>query len=510
MTSRSYLPALGLLSLILYLGLTGLSKDFNWGEGYSERPILEYLFIYFSLFVLYALACAHIFKSAWNQKTFWTLIVFGLLFRAAILPSQQIQEDDVYRYLWDGKVFAHGINPFKFAPDEISEYKSLKIQEPVYFNSRYDEQSQNELAILNDLKWEHDTALRFMERINHADVPTIYPPLAQIVFRLSQHIKADSIVTLRILFLAFDLMGMVFIVLTLRSLNLNQNFSLVYFWSPLILKETFNSTHLDIIGISCLCVSVYFLVRGRMTGSIFFLALSVLGKLYSGILLPFYLQKSWMLARQKGNGDARIPALQLFLFCAVVGVCYLPFIGIGEKAFEGLKTYSMYWQSNDSLFALLLYFLKDIIELGVDAEIPVFGNSMILGKSIMALVVLGSVATLLIKNIPDADSTEEWVRNLFIVMTLVFLISPVQNPWYLCWVIPFLCLFHSRSLILLTGLVGLYYLDFYFDYQDLTQYSVWIAWFEYTPFYLYLIWELKRSKGFLKIFKSESGSGVTY
>ena len=281
MTSRSYLPALGLLSLILYLGLTGLSKDFNWGEGYSERPILEYLFIYFSLFVLYALACAHIFKSAWNQKTFWTLIVFGLLFRAAILPSQQIQEDDVYRYLWDGKVFAHGINPFKFAPDEISEYKSLKIQEPVYFNSRYDEQSQNELAILNDLKWEHDTALRFMERINHADVPTIYPPLAQIVFRLSQHIKADSIVTLRILFLAFDLMGMVFIVLTLRSLNLNQNFSLVYFWSPLILKETFNSTHLDIIGISCLCVSVYFLVRGRMTGSIFFLALSVLGKLYS-------------------------------------------------------------------------------------------------------------------------------------------------------------------------------------------------------------------------------------
>jgi hypothetical protein len=170
----------------------------------------------------------------------------------------------------------------------------------------------------------------------------------------------------------------------------------------------------------------------------------------------------------------------------------------------------MYWQSNDSLFALLLYFLKDIIELGVDAEIPVFGNSMILGKSIMALVVLGSVATLLIKNIPDADSTEEWVRNLFIVMTLVFLISPVQNPWYLCWVIPFLCLFHSRSLILLTGLVGLYYLDFYFDYQDLTQYSVWIAWFEYTPFYLYLIWELKRSKGFLKIFKPESGSGVTY
>ena len=169
----------------------------------------------------------------------------------------------------------------------------------------------------------------------------------------------------------------------------------------------------------------------------------------------------------------------------------------------------MYWQSNDSLFALLLYFLKDILELGVDTAIPVFGNSMILGKNIMAIVVLVSVGFLLIKKIPGADSPQGWVRNLFIVMTLVFLISPVQNPWYLCWTVPFLCLFHYRSLILLTGLVGLYYLDFYFDYQDLTQYSVWIAWFEHTPFYLYLIWELTRSNGPLKVLRPESGFDVT-
>ena len=116
MRSHIYLSVLGLLSLILYLGLTVLSKDFNWGEGYSERPILEYLAIYFSIFSLYTLACLFVFKSNWTQKTFWVLIAFGLLFRFAVLPSQQIQEDDVYRYLWDGKVFANGINPFKFAP----------------------------------------------------------------------------------------------------------------------------------------------------------------------------------------------------------------------------------------------------------------------------------------------------------------------------------------------------------------------------------------------------------
>ena len=494
MRSRIYLITLGLLSLVLYLVLIGLSKEFNWGEGYSERPILEYIAIYFSLFFLYIIACLHIFKSKRNQKVFWILVAFGFLFRLAMLPSQQIQEDDVYRYLWDGKVFNHGINPFKFSPNEINRYKSLKIQEPAYFSSHYKQSDKDELAVLHSLKWENEISLQFMERINHPNVPTIYPPLAQYVFRLSQQIKPDNLFTLRVIFLMFDLLGMTFIVLTLRALNLNQNFSLVYFWSPLIIKETYNSTHLDIIGISCLCVSIYFLIRKHMMGSIFFLALSVLGKFYSLVLLPFYLQRSWLIAREKGRSGVAVLACYLILFCAVVTFFYLPFIDIGERAFEGLKTYSTDWQSNDSLFAILLFFLKDILRFGVDTEIPVFGNSMLLAKSIMALVLLTIITYLLVKKAPSVDSPKGLMQNLFLVIMLVFLISPVQNPWYLSWLVPFLCFFHSRALILLTGLIGLYYLDFYFDYQEMTQYSFWIVWLEYTPFYIYLIWELTRSK----------------
>ena len=501
MRSNIFLIVLGLLSSILYLVLTDLSKDFNWGEGYSKRPIVEYLVIYFSLFFLYTLACLSVFKSNCSKKHFWTLIAFGLLFRFTMLPSQQIQEDDVYRYLWDGKVFAHGINPFKFSPEEINQYKSLKIQDPVYFHSHYGENDQSELAFLNDLKWESDIALKYMERINHPEVPTIYPPLAQYVFRFSQQINSDSLFTLRIIFMAFDLMGMVFIILSLRALNLNQNFSLVYFWSPLMIKETYNSTHLDIIGISCLCVSIYFLIRKRMAGSIFFLALSVLGKFYSVVLLPFYLQRSWFLGQENKQRGTTTLTLHLILFSTVIIIFYLPFINIGGRLFEGLKTYSVFWQSNDSLFAILLYFFKSILKLGVDTEIPIFGNSMIFAKSIMALIILGTVVYLIIKQDFKKDSPDIWVRNIFIIIVLVFLISPVQNPWYLCWTVPFLCIFHSKSLILLTGLIGLYYLDFYLDYQDITQYSVLIPWLEYTPFYIYLLWELIKLKKTSKTIK---------
>jgi len=51
----------------------------------------------------------------------------------------------------------------------------------------------------------------------------------------------------------------------------------------------------------------------------------------------------------------------------------------------------------------------------------------------------------------------------------------------------------TTLLIILTGLVGLYYLDFYFDYQELQAFSGWIPWFEYLPFYLLLALEFREN-----------------
>ena len=128
----------------------------------------------------------------------------------------------MYRYLWDGKVFAHNINPYKFAPEEVTRLKEALIQDPETFEKKYDTQSQAELSQLYDLKWESPETLVFQERINHPGVATIYPPLAQMIFRLAHQIQPDSILTLRFLFLAFDLVALMFIVLTLQALGMNR------------------------------------------------------------------------------------------------------------------------------------------------------------------------------------------------------------------------------------------------------------------------------------------------
>ncbi len=502
MRSRLAILLTGMTSLLLYTFLTRLSGQFVWGEGYSERPILTYLAVYFSLVVLYGLTWFFVRRCPDDRGIFWAVIVFGLLFRVAILPSNQIQEDDVYRYLWDGKVFANGINPFEYAPVEVHNFKALRIQNPERYYEIYTEQNERELEQLDALKWKSPQSVRFLERINHPDVPTIYPPMAQFIFRLVHHIKPDSIVAMRVGFLIFDIMALIFIVGILSRFGMNKSGVMIYFWSPLIIKETFNSTHLDIIGISLLCGSIYFLVAHRHALATLFLALSVLGKLYPIILLPLYLQACYEKRLAEGKKAWSILLGNSALFFGVVILGFLPFMGIGLKMFEGLKAFTLYWQSNDSIFTLLVFIFKYVSggwaeEMILSNPVPIF-----LSKAVVALLLIGVVLGLLIKRISLLQQPVDFVRGFFWIMALVFLLSPVQNPWYLCWIVPFLCIFPQRSLLTLTGLVGFYYLDFYFDYQELQIYSQLIPWVEYLPFYFLLTLELWKSRKQLRRMRS--------
>ncbi len=502
MRPRLQVIFLGITSLLLYLFLTKISNEFNWGEGYADRPILTYLGIYFSLSLLFFAVCSILFKQSNDRFIFWTMIAFGLLFRFSILPAQQIQEDDVYRYLWDGKVFSNNINPFEYSPAEVHEFKELRIQNPETYYEIYNERNEHELEQLAELKWESPTSLKFLERVNHPSVPTIYPPMAQYVFRAVHFFQPDSILAMRVAFLVFDVLVMLFIVGILGKLGLNKNMSGVYFWCPLIIKETLNSTHLDIIGISFLCGSIYFLLHNRHTLATFFLALGFLGKLYPAILFPLYIQACFRHYREAEGNPWRIPILNALFFVGIIILGYVPFMGIGLQMFDGLKAYSLYWQSNDSIFASLLFIFKNL--LGDLNGITVLSSSLpvFLSKLTVVCILTGVLIWLLLKNTSLINDPQIFLKQFFILMALVFLLSPIQNPWYLCWVVPFLCLFPNRSWILLTGLVGLYYLDFYFDYQEIQSWSQWIPWVEYLPFYILLVWDFRNKKRALAAGKS--------
>lgn len=112
----------------------------------------------------------------------------------------QFFDDDVWRYLWDGHVWAHGINPYLYAPgdpslDSLADGESSKLADG--------------RAVWSDIR----------DNINYAGIPTIYPPLAQAVFRLSHSLAPGSVLVMKSLFMLFDLLAVVFIALSLEILG---------------------------------------------------------------------------------------------------------------------------------------------------------------------------------------------------------------------------------------------------------------------------------------------------
>jgi len=57
----------------------------------------------------------------WRAKTFdrrelWVILAFALVLRAVLVAQTPFLSSDVYRNVWDGRVQAWGINPYRFVP----------------------------------------------------------------------------------------------------------------------------------------------------------------------------------------------------------------------------------------------------------------------------------------------------------------------------------------------------------------------------------------------------------
>ena len=85
------------------------------------------------------------------------------------------------------------------------------------------------------------------------------------------------------------------------------------------------------------------------------------------------------------------------------------------------------------------------------------------------------------------------------MLVVLLMLSPVLDPWYVTWIVPFLCLYRFRSLILLTGIVFIHYFRFRPGFDD----AVWLQIVEFGLFYLFLIAELYVLR---KHFRDHSGA----
>jgi len=232
-------------------------------------------------------------------------LVLAALWHVSFLLTPPGSDDDIHRYVWDGRVQRLGYNPYIVVPSDPT------------------------LSAL------HTPETR---TLNNPDVPSPYPAGAQLFFRAVTAIH-ESIFALKVAFVVCDL-AIVFVLLDiLRRSGQGAHWVLAYAWNPLLAIEVAGSGHIDIVGVLLLLVSVAALERRWRAIAALAFGLAVAVKFLPIVLLPLY----WKRVRIR---DAALAAV-------VVGLLYVPFLNHGRIPFGSLGTYVHSFRFNDPVFATL-------------------------------------------------------------------------------------------------------------------------------------------------------------
>jgi alpha-1,6-mannosyltransferase len=237
------------------------------------------------------------------------VVVIGLMFAALwhvlFLVMPPGSDDDIHRYLWDGRVQRLGYNPYIVVPGDPA------------------------LAALQTPE---------TRTLNNPDLPSPYPAGAQLFFRAVTAIH-ESIFALKVAFVLCDVAIVLVLLDVLRRSRQGAHWVLAYAWHPLLATEVAGSGHIDIVGVLLLLVSVAALGRRWRTIAALAFGLAVAVKLLPFVLLPLY----WRRVRVR---DGALAAL-------VAGLLYIPFFNHGRIPIGSLGTYVQSFRFNDPVFQTL-------------------------------------------------------------------------------------------------------------------------------------------------------------
>jgi alpha-1,6-mannosyltransferase len=341
---------------------------------------------------------------SWNggssHRVVLGIAAVAVVMRVPIALAPPYLSDDIYRYVWDGRIAAAGFNPYSHKP------------------------SDPRLEALRD----HD----IFPKIVSKDAPTIYPPVAETIFLAVTRV-GESVTATKVAMVAFEMVTFVFLARLLAIEGAPTVRVVVYAWHPLPLWEFAGSGHID-AALIAFCVAALWATRCRRDGLAgLFLAGATLTKFYPAILLPaLYRRWGW-----------KLPAA----FASAIIIGYLPFIAAGSRVFGFLPGYANQEGFDaDGTGFYLLGVLRRLLPsaalsapayiAGSGAILAVFGTALIFvrGRACPPILAAGVLAT------------------MFMV-----LVSP-HYPWYFSWLIVFACFARSFALLWLTNACMLLYL----------------------------------------------------
>lgn len=422
----------GLLALLPYLYAVRL------GDLRENTP--AFLGAFFASFIFYGLACGLAVRmTRLSSGALWGVFTLGAIMLGLLLFTPPTLSDDMYRYIWDGRVQAQGISPYLYSPDS------------------------DELRGLRDGTIWPD--------INRKSAVTIYPPVAEMIFAALWRLWPDNVRWFQGVMSAGALLGGYLLLKLLQELQLPTSRLVIYLWSPLLIYETAHSAHLEGLVLPLLVLAWWMGLRNQpgLSGLILGLATGI--KLYPAFLFP-------ALWRRDKPAAWRYPTA----FFGVLIIAYLPYWLSSRAGVLGFLPKYIRDLFNVPPHIQLLHTLLKLAEVDWRSWTPLLG-----------LLILGLLGVLMLVR-PPKDALSTLRRSAWIIAAYT-LISQNLFSWYMLWILPLIAVFlwppgesHLRAWTgwwLFCGLVGLSY-SFFASWKPIPA----AIWGQYLPLYLFLLVDL--------------------
>ena len=380
----------------------------------------------------YLAAVALTWRGGLSRRALVAVLAVAALMRLVVLLAPPYLSDDINRYVWDGRVEAAGLNPYRFVP------------------------ADPQLAALRD-----ETIFPNINRSDYA--PTIYPPVAEYIFFLGTRLS-ESLTAMKATLLVFELAGVLLLLRLLDDWGLPRARILIYAWHPLTLWEFAGSGHVDAAVVTFVALALWARRREAawLTGSA--LAAAALVKFFPAVLFPA-LYRRW---------DWKMPVAA----AATVIIAYLPFSGAGSAVLGFLPGY-LHEEGLQSGSGFFLWNLARSV-----APLEHVGPALYLALAAAALLLL-AVHSLF------TTAGGYLASAMTLAIAAMVLLSP-HYPWYFAWIVPLICFTPRPSVLYLTVACPLLY--FVPGGPDPEGARLRFEWAIYGPFAALVAFELWRQR----------------
>ena len=347
------------------------------------RDVTAFIIIDLLQGVVWAVAAVVVLRRPDQRPELVLILATAVLVRLIALPAPVFLSDDINRYIWDGRVQAAGINPYRYIPTD-PELEALRDAE-IFPN---------------------------INRNNYAR--TIYPPVAQMLF-LAANRFGETALAVKLVFVAVEAVGIGALLSLLRTAGRPPEHILLYAWHPLPIWEIAGSGHVDAAVVTFTTLALAAAVSGRRVWSAMALAAAALVKFFPLVLAPAL----WRPARSN-LGDWRWPVALI----AVIIAAYLPYIGVGPRVLGFLPGYV----AEENLRSGNGFWLLDVARHVMPIPLAAYLG---LAVSVVAGLSIGALSR------GPGPARSILPRATALGTAALFFASP-HYPWYFVWLVALL------------------------------------------------------------------------